>query len=314
MNNNLLISIFLLFAMNLYGQKKDFGHITITPYISDKVDLNEPGKRQLETKLNQIVTYAGVTGGFDRRFIITPNINVCSESTTATIPQKTSIKTDITFFIGDGVTGNLFGSVVVKATGVGDNHQDALCSAIKKIKIDDEELQSLISICKKRIIEYYDAMAPDIIKEAKEHMNSGDYETALSKLALIPSLCDEYNTAQGLISECGGRLIAKDNDELIMKAKAAWSRNPNSIGASEASEYIAQINITSPSVKREVDKLTNQIETRLIQSENKKLEIEKAKIVSQENLERAKIEASSRVTTSFFEALPDIAYYIFRWF
>ena len=60
--------------------------------------------------------------------------------------------------------------------------------------------------------------------------------------------------------------------------------------------------------------MTNQIETRFIQSENKKLEIEKAKIVSQENLERAKIEASSRVTTSFFEALPDIAYYIFRWF
>ena len=92
-------------------------------------------------------------------------------------------------------------------------------------------------------------MAPDIIKEAKEHMNGGDYETALSKLAIVPSLCDEYNTAQELISECGGRLIAKDNDELLMKAKAAWSSNPNPIGASEASEYIAHINITSPSIK-----------------------------------------------------------------
>ena len=47
----------------MYGQKKDFGHITITPYISDKVDLNETGKNLLETKLNQIVTYARVTGG-----------------------------------------------------------------------------------------------------------------------------------------------------------------------------------------------------------------------------------------------------------
>lgn len=314
MNNKLLISILLLFAMNLYGQKKDFGHITITPYISGKIDLNEPGKRLLETKLNQIVTYTGVTGGFDRRFIITPNIYVCSENTTATIPQKTSIKADITFFVGDGITGKLFGSVAVKATGVGDNHQDALCSAIRKIKIDDKELQSLMSMCKKRIIEYYDAIAPNIIKEAKGHLDGGDYETALSKLAIIPSLCDEYNMAQELISECGDRIIAKENEELLMKAKAAWSSNPNSTGASEACEYIAQINITSPAIKNDIDKLTNQIETRLIQRENKKLELEKAKIVSQENLEKARIEASSRVTTSFFEALPDIAYYIFRWF
>lgn len=105
-----LISIFILAILNCYGQEETFGRITITPYISDKVELGDTGTKYLRTKMAQIVTIGEATGGFDQRSIITPALDVLEESTTASIPQKTSLKVSITFFIGDGIAGILFGS------------------------------------------------------------------------------------------------------------------------------------------------------------------------------------------------------------
>ena len=309
-----LAIIFVLLSANIKGREMEFGQITITPFIADNIELDETGEKLLYTKLNQIITKGEASGGFDRRFVITPFINVLSESTTATIPQKVSAKISFTFFIGDGVSGSLFGSKELEITGVGDNHKNAVYSAIRKIGTNDEGLQQLISDSKNRIVKYYNTVSPNLINEAKSCMAEADYETAISKLSTIPSMCDEYDTAQKMIVECGGKILDRDNNNLLTKAKAAWSSNPNVYGAREANEYISQICVTSSSLKREIDKFTNEIRARLVQIENKEIELERARIASQENIEKEQIAASARIATSVFNALPKIAYHIFNWF
>lgn len=309
-----LAFIFVLLSANIKGREMEFGQITITPFIADNIELDETGEKLLYTKLSQIITKGEASGGFDRRFVITPVFNILSENTTATIPQKVSIKISFTFFIGDGVSGSLFGASEIETTGVGDNRKNAVYSAIRKIDTNDEELQLLISDSKKRIVKYYNTVSPNLINEAKSCMAAADYETAISKLSTIPSMCDEYDTAQKMIVECGGKLLDRDNNNLLTKAQAAWSSNPNVNGAREANEYISQICVTSSSLKKEIDKLTNEMRTRLSQVENKKIELERARIASQENIEKAEIAASARIATSFFNALPKIAYHIFNWF
>lgn len=309
-----LAFIFVLLSANIKGREMEFGQITITPFIADNIELDETGEKLLYTKLSQIITKGEASGGFDRRFVITPVFNILSENTTATIPQKVSIKISFTFFIGDGVSGSLFGASEIETTGVGDNRKNAVYFAIRKIDTNDEELQLLISDSKKRIVKYYNTVSPNLINEAKSCMAAADYETAISKLSTIPSMCDEYDTAQKMIVECGGKLLDRDNNNLLTKAQAAWSSNPNVNGAREANEYISQICVTSSSLKKEIDKLTNEMRTRLSQVENKKIELERARIASQENIEKAEIAASARIATSFFNALPKIAYHIFNWF
>ena len=309
-----LAIIFVLLSANIKGRGMEFGQITITPFIADNIELDETVEKLLYTKLNQIITKGEASGGFDRRFVITPVFNILSESTTATIPQKTSVKVSFTFFIGDGVSGSLFGSREIETTGVGDNSKNAVYSAIRKIDTNNEELQQLVSDSKKRIVKYYNTISPNLINEARSCIAAADYETAISKLSTIPSMCDEYDTAQKMLVECGGKLLDRDNNNLLTKAKAAWSSNPNVNGAREANEYISQICVTSSSLKKEIDKLTNEMRTRLSQIEDKKIELERARIVSQENIEKEQIAASARIATSFFNALPKIAYHIFNWF
>lgn len=297
-----------------WGQELFFGKITISPYIPEDTELDATATRLLKTKLSQIVTTNEAVGGFDRRFVIVPSVNVLSETETSTIPQKTSIKVCITFFVGDGVAGALFNSSNIEVTGVGDGHADALYSAIRKVNAKGDGLQTLITEAKGRIVEYYNTTAPTLIKEAEGFMASYEYEEALARLSVIPSLCSSYGKAQSLISKCGSKIIERDNNSLLTKAKAAWNANPNEDGATEASSYLSQIIISSSYYKNEVDKLTNQMRQRLAQLEDKRIELEKVKILSEERLEAERINASARVTSTFISSLPNLVLNILKWF
>ena len=314
MRKFLFTSLLLVMVSISWGQELSFGKITISPYIPEDTEFDSTSARLLKSKLLQIVTTNEAVGGFDRRFVIVPSVNILSETETGTIPQKISMKVNITFYVGDGVAGSLFNFSNTEVTGVGDSHADALYSAIRKINVKDADLQALITEAKKRIVEYYNTTAPTLIKEAESFMASYEYEEALARLSVIPSLCSSYDKAQSLISTCGNKIIERDNNVLLTKAKAAWSSNPNEIGASEASSYLSQIIISSTYYKKEMDKLTNQMRQRLTQLENKRIELAKVQILSKERLEAERINASARVTSAFISSLPNLVFNIFRWF
>lgn len=314
MRKNIVISLLLMMASFSWGQELSFGKITISPYIPESTELDATATRLLKTKLTQIVTANEAVGGFDRRFVIVPSVNVLSETETGTIPQKTSVKVCITFFVGDGVAGTLFNSSSIEATGVGDGHAEALYSAIRKVNVRDASLQTLITEAKGRIVEYYNTTAPTLIKEAEGFMASYEYEEALVRLSVIPSLCSSYDKAQFLISKCGGKTIERDNNLLLTKAKAAWSASPNENGATEACSYLSQIIISSAYYKNEVDKLTKQMRQRLAQLEDKRIELAKVKILSEERLEAERINASARVTSTFISSLPSLVFNVLKWF
>ena len=314
MRKFLFTSLLLVMVSISWGQELSFGKITISPYIPEDTEFDSTSARLLKSKLLQIVTTNEAVGGFDRRFVIVPSVNILSETETGTIPQKISMKVNITFYVGDGVAGSLFNFSNTEVTGVGDSHADALYSAVRKINVKDADLQALITEAKKRIVEYYNTTAPTLIKEAESFMASYEYEEALARLSVIPSLCSSYDKAQSLISTCGNKIIERDNNVLLTKAKAAWSSNPNEIGASEASSYLSQIIISSTYYKKEMDKLTNQMCQRLTQLENKRIELAKVQILSKERLEAERINASARVTSAFISSLPNLVFNIFRWF
>lgn len=314
MRKFIFTSLLIVMGSISWGQELSFGKITISPYIPEDTELDATSTRLLKSKLLQIVTKNEAVGGFDRRFVIVPSVNVLSETQTGTIPQKTSMKINITFYVGDGVAGSLFNSSNMEVTGVGDSHTDALYSAIRKVNVKDTSMQALITEAKGRIVEYYNTTAPTLIKEAEGFMASYEYEEALARLSVIPSLCSLYDNAQSLISTCGNKIIERDNNLLLTKAKAAWSTNPNEIGASEASLYLSQIIISSSYYKNEVDKLTNHMRQRLSQLEDKRIELAKVKILSEERLEAERINASARVTSTFISSLPSLVFNILRWF
>ena len=314
MRTNFIAFLLLLCTVQAMGQDAPFGKITITPYIATGANVDATTQRLLEDKLNQVVTANGVTGGYDKKFIITPSVNVLSANETATIPQKTSMKVSVTLYVGDGETGNKFGSYYMELVGVGDTHNEALYSSIRKINVKDSGLHDMIEQSKQHIVKYYNAVAPKLIKEAERSMAAYNYEIALSYLSVIPFACTHYEKAQALITKCGAKIIERDNNELLTKAKAAWGANPNEAGAHEASGYLSHVVISSTYYKKEVDELSCRMANRLAQIVNKRMEIEETEILSKERLESERINASARVASSFFTSLPKLVYKVFSWF
>lgn len=314
MNRVLFTILFFLVNLFSWGQDVSFGKITITPYIPEGTKLDATAKNLMMMKLSQVVNTNDVVGGFDQRFIIVPFINILSETETATIPQKTSLKIGITFSVGDGIAGTLFKYCYTEISGVGDSHADAIYSAIRKIDVKSAQFHDMIAEAKGRIVNYYNTVSPTLIKEAEGFMSSQDYERALARLSVIPSLCSSYDRANTLISECGSKIIERDNNSLLTNAKAAWGANPNELGASEASSYLSQIVISSTYYKNEVEKLTKQMSQRLTQLENSRIELEKVKVLSEERLATERINASARTTSAFFNSLPKLVFNILRWF
>lgn len=306
--------IFVLYVINVWGQDLEFGKITITPYISAESGIKGSAAKLLETKLKRIVTIGNATGGFDRRFVIVPEISIVSETTTASIPQKTSLKVNFAFFVGDGLSGSLFGSTDIDVTGIGENHESALYAAIRKISINNNDLQELITESKRRVVMYYNNAAPILIKEAERYIANGDYNSALPKLSVIPSIYKEYDKVQKLIILCGKQIIENNNAELLTAAQTAWNSSPDKEGAKKASAYISQITISTQSIKEEINHLNEQMRQRLIYLDDKNMELREAQIASDENIRIEEIRASASVTTSIWNNLPNLVYSVLSWF
>ncbi len=309
----ILLSIILLCQYVLVFAE-DFGGISITPYIHPSSEYSKATYDLLQSKMVQISTLNNVSGGFEKRFVLTPKINVLSEATTATIPQKTSVRVSVVFMIGDGVSGTLFNSAQIECIGIGLSKDDAIKSAIKKINIHNPCFDSLIDISKKRIVDYYDNVSPSLINEARVAIASLEYEQAAAKVSVIPSSCKYYDAAQQIMIECGTRIIARDNNDYYNKAQAAWNSSSNESGAHEAANYLSKIIITDSKINGKVNAMYTQMRNHLVDIENKMFEYNVAKLESDERIKTEKIKTAGQAASSFFQAFPKLIYNIISWF
>lgn len=76
-----------------------------------------------------------MSGGFDDRFVITTHIQIFDISEIQTFPQKTILEANIGVYVGDGLYGTLFSSYIMEAKGLGDDKDQAIAAAVRKIRL-----------------------------------------------------------------------------------------------------------------------------------------------------------------------------------
>lgn len=270
----LLIACYPTFAQN------NEDRIVITSYVKETNDAR--GDKLLIDKLNRVVSNYGIGGtSFDHRFIITANAVELESATTATIPARTVTNYSVTIYIGDAVDNIIFSTYNVEIQGIGKTKKDAYYSALKKINVDDVELEIAIDKAKKRIVEYYNKNAGDIIQRAKALVAQGNYSDAVMTLYQIPTVCDQYYIAQELISEYAQTQIYKENEDVLLRAESAWQASPNADGALQAQQILTSLYLPSEDVISRVNALNNQMGSRLREVEDRQWEQEKKQVDAQ---------------------------------
>jgi hypothetical protein len=261
----LFLLITVVVAVSMPAQTNSLpavGKIALIPYISKSYGSQVDAL--LTNKLQQIATIGGMSGaGFDDRFIITARLLANDKQQTATIPQKTALRLSVTLYIGDGHDGTLYSSWETELRGIGNSDTQAYLSALRKLSVNNSDLQAFVERGKQRIVTYYNSASKDIMASAKALAVAGKHNQAVIKLLAIPSTSNAYEQAQELIAQYGMRAVENYNQELLGKAQAAWGANPDENGASVARRYLAQISYPSATISNKMQQLSNQMATRL---------------------------------------------------
>lgn len=246
-----LISFFSLLillspAKSLYSQSSDSeSNIVITPYLESQIESITPiVQKNLTNKLNQIVTLNGLGGDRENsRFVITSNINVLEKNITPTAPPMVAITLDISFYIGDGVEGNLYAVHSITTKGVGTNDTKAYTMALNAIKPKNSEYAEFISDAKTKIVQYYESKCGEIITESKNKSSRGLYDEAIHQLLEVPSVSKEcYEKALNEALKITGIKLEATCQSSIAKANAA-------IESGEWDSAISQIRTYTPNLK-----------------------------------------------------------------
>lgn len=298
--NLLMIALTVFFTSTCWGQKTDVPEVVLTPYVFSNPNTVNANKA-LEDKLKRIVTKNGLSSSFENEqspFILTANAIEQKKEVTATVPPHTAVELSVTFYVGNGEDGTLFGSCNQEVKGVGNNLDQAYAAAFRKININNPELTSTIEEGKKRIISYYENSAPDLIAKAKSLASAGNYDEAYALLLQIPSVCSQFSQAQEILTSLVAQESEQSNSSILASARAAWSASPNETGAAEAKSLLAKMTNVSPKLQAEATSLMKEISSRLQKVEDNEKAAQAQREANEHELAMEAVKGATKVAVA----------------
>ncbi|MDP5231754.1 MAG: hypothetical protein NWQ38_15280 [Cellulophaga sp.] len=242
----ILYLLILLFFINLQGQENNNGILLGAFIPKQATEIPSEAKSLLIDKLGRIITKNGLSANVNApRFILVPKVSVLSKNTLATAPPKVALYLEVTFYIGDGIAGNLFESKTIKAKGVGTNERKAYISAIRNISDSNKYLIELITKGKEEIISYYDSQCADITKKASRLEDEGKIGEALFTITNIPESSTCFDSNKSKIKKLYDKAIDEDCARKLNLANAIWTANQDLNAANKAGAILASVEPTS---------------------------------------------------------------------
>lgn len=223
----ILITIGLLgsfaYSQNDLGKSDDMDRISIAPMISDlSGDIPASAQKILISKMKQIATKNGMAAlPSNPMFIMYPTVSVLSKETTPTAPPMQAINIEVSFFIADLATGNVYSETSLELKGVGKTEDRAYMQALKNINYKKGQFKAFVETGKEKIVEYFNSNCDVVLSTAKTLISQNKKDLALVYLLSVPPVSKEcYDNAMKL-----AQTIQPDADTLTKEEKQAWNKS-----------------------------------------------------------------------------------------
>jgi hypothetical protein len=298
----LIICCCLIISNSVQAQTSANNDIEIAPYINSTVEgIPDEAQSILLNKMENILTQNGIIKGINSMFILTANSNVLTKEITATVPQMYVYEFQITYFIGNGIDGNLFASKSYSIKGIGTTEIKAYIDAFKNISTKNNDLSDIISKAKVKIVEYYNSKCDVILVEASKLEKLNRYDEALYKLTSIPETCSAcYSKSIAKAELIYKKAIDFDCKTKLNEANQLWNANPNENGAYQSVEVLKTINPQS-SCFNEVKSLGSSISKKMKENDAREWKLYYEKEVG---LEKDIIEAIKEIGKAYGQGQP----------
>ncbi|MBQ9522370.1 MAG: hypothetical protein IJR74_00950 [Paludibacteraceae bacterium] len=160
MKKYLLSLVLLVAGIGCWAQDAEDlkSKVVIIPHIGITCDIPESASNLVMDKMKQVLLKNGIAEVTDRsRYVMTVKSNVTDAEWTETVPPKYAMTVELTFYVGDVLSGLLFSSKMFRRKAVAENEEKAYLQAVKQIKVSDPEFKIMLDKAKARIVESLDA-------------------------------------------------------------------------------------------------------------------------------------------------------------
>ena len=158
-------------------------------------DITIDDSRAIAVKTMQIVSQNGMGGyGNSPAFCLGTVFTPVKRVATGTAPQRMLMQYNVTFVVGNMITGDIYAAYDQDIEGVGESFEDASHNAIKAIR-NDIGVQEMLKVASERILGWYNNNPQDFKATVESFVEKQDYATAYALLTTVPSqavTCFEY--------------------------------------------------------------------------------------------------------------------------
>ena len=178
---------------------------------------------------------------FMTQFMLMPKVNLVTKNVLANTQQQVVLTLDVFLQVVDNISGTIYASKTINLKGVGTNDTKAYNAAFCTLNKNHQQIKSLVSTAKQKILAYYEAEFEKIIKKANLLAEQEQYDEAFYLLSMIPSQCSKYD-----LSVSAGLTIWKKYKDYscsknLARAQSAWVAGQDYEAANTAGMYLARI-------------------------------------------------------------------------
>ncbi|MHA8081546.1 hypothetical protein VR610_10340 [Aquirufa regiilacus] len=242
----------------------DFGRIILASYVPEISGLPEESRQFLISRLSQVASNYGIgSNDPNARFVIAVKVNVLSKDIIPGPPQRIAQQLEFILSIADAETQAIFSSISFQAKGIGNNENQAIIDAIKRIDISNPKVKSILEEGKSKIISYYLSNCDFILKTALKDSKTGKYNKAIYDLSMVPEVCQScYFKSLDTLTSIYQRKINEEGRVIVSKANSIWAAKLNVAAAEEIGDLLIHIDPKS-SAQKDATKLVAKINAKL---------------------------------------------------
>lgn len=247
MNRTITLLLNLIIASVLYAGETDA--IALGSFVANEDSaIPTEAASLLQNRMQRIIAANGfadtqATG----RFALVAKCDIIEKDIAPTTPPRISQKIELSFVVVDLIENKIYGGCDMTLSGIGTNETKTYSSAFQKVSTQNQQLNTLLSESKDKILSYYTNSCPQIMTEARTLASTGQYDKAIFSLMSVPPVCTEcYNNCQQLASEIYQRKIDAECSRLLAQAKSKWAASQSDATAIEVAELISQIDPRAP--------------------------------------------------------------------
>jgi len=279
-----LIAIFSLlsisvFAQNDLGKADDVDRVGIAPVISElSGDIPTSAHKMLLTKMKQIATKNGMAAlPANPMFVMYPAVNVLSKETTPTAPPMQAITLEVSFFIADLASGNVYSETSIEVKGVGKSEARAYKQALKNINARKGQFKAFVEKGKEKIVEYYNSNCDMVLSTAKTLISQNKKKEALNYLLSVPGVCKEcYDKCMVLAQSIDPELeapVANNSEEKVGGKPAGSDEELENMETSSVLSVEINRNLVLKYVKTKIFGEKTFVSARIVNTGNEDIDI-----------------------------------------